>query len=106
VGLPLPRAIVLLIYHLLLIVYFIYLFQTIIQPINWLWWRMQDDKKSKVGKETLDLAAFAKEGQQSNHNLALGKKNPPVLMVPPTPADDGVLTHNDTGALTTHLRCS
>jgi hypothetical protein len=38
VGLPLPRAIVLLIYHLLLIVYFIYLFQTIIQPINWLWW--------------------------------------------------------------------
>jgi hypothetical protein len=54
-----------------------------------------------VGKETLDLAAFAKEGQQSNHNLALGKKNPPVLMVPPS-----VLTHNDTGALTTHLRCS
>jgi hypothetical protein len=42
---------------------------------------VQDDKKSKVAKETLDLAAFAKEGLQTTQNVALGKKNPPVLMV-------------------------
>jgi hypothetical protein len=64
----------------------------------------QDDKKSKVGKETLDLAAFAKEGQQANHNLALGKKNPPVLMVrTPTPAAAASHNNVDTHALTTHL---
>jgi hypothetical protein len=69
----------------------------------------QDDKKSKVGKETLDLAAFAKEGQQANHNLALGKKNPPVLMVrvPPhllPPLHTTVLT--PTHSPRTYFRCS